>query len=404
MNPVVGKMSSLVDEVRLYITAQEAANALDISVETLYSYVGRKQIRSQRPAGSKTRLYWREDIERLKRSSAPAPPAEVLAPTTSISLITEEGQYYRGHSAIALAETATLEEVCGILWQADPKDAFGDVTFRKPDLYDRLLKDTAGATILERVSMLLPLLERANPRAYDFSPSGFCRTSAEVMRWYAAMITGSDAPSAAPLHETVVMGLGAPPVYLDLVRAYLVIAADHELEATTYAVRAVANTWVSPYQITLAALASARGRHTNFGPHSALSRMMDEILEGPSTSEPILRRLHDGEPLRAFRSPLYPKGDPRARFMLQRLTDALPGDAELARLFEAIEVAHDAMGGLPDLALPLSFIARRIGLMGQEGLLFRLSRMAGWLAHAMEQNSTQELIRPRAVYIGPLPS
>jgi citrate synthase len=394
----------LIDEVRLYITAQEAAETLNISVETLYSYVSRKQIRSQRPPGSKIRLYWREDIERLKRSSAPAPPDEVLAPTSSITLITDQGHYYRGQSAIALAETATFEEVCGILWQADPKVAFGEVAFRKPALYDRILKDMAGATILERVSALLPMLERANPRAYDFSPSGFSRTGAEIMRWFAAMMAGSDEPSDAPLHEVVVKGLGAPPVYLDIVRAYLVVAADHELEATTYAVRAVANTLVSPYQITLAGLASARGRQTNFGPHSALSRMMDEILEGPSASEPNLRRLHDGEPLREFRSRPYPKGDPRAQFMLQRLAAALPGDVQLARLFEAIDVARDAMDGYPDLVLPLSFIGRRIGLVGQQGLLFRLARMAGWFAHAMEQNSTQDFIRPRAVYVGPLPN
>jgi citrate synthase len=50
----------------LYLSAEQAARALEVTVATLYAYVSRKQIRSERIAGSRARRYWRADIERLR--------------------------------------------------------------------------------------------------------------------------------------------------------------------------------------------------------------------------------------------------------------------------------------------------------------------------------------------------
>jgi citrate synthase len=53
--------------------------------------------------------------------------------------------------------------------------------------------------------------------------------------------------------------------------------------------------------------------------------------------------------------------------------------------------------------LPATFIGHKLGLKSQAGAVALLGRMAGWIAHAMEQYHTQELVRPRATYTGPLP-
>jgi citrate synthase len=385
----------------LYLTAQEAAKELGVSVATLYAYVGRKQIRSQRVQGSKSRLYWREDIERLKRASS-EPPADVLVPRTSITLITPEGPFYRGHSAIKLAETETLESVCQLLWGDASADVFSTFTFKKPDLYDRVLEGLANASILETACALLPILERANPRAHDLSPVGYCRSGAEIMRWFAGIISGGE-PSGRPMHEAVAQSLNAPPGYDDIIRRLFVLSADNELDPSTYAVRAVANTGVTAYQLTLVGLACASGRRLPFGRANAISQMMNEIMAASDPAEPIQRRLREGETVYGFASRLYPAGDPRARALLRWIREMNPDDPDLLKLNAAIGLAHEAMGVEPDFVIPLTFVAYKLGVPARGGILLRLARMGGWVAHAIEQYHFQELVRPRTVYEGPLP-
>jgi citrate synthase len=61
------------------------------------------------------------------------------------------------------------------------------------------------------------------------------------------------------------------------------------------------------------------------------------------------------------------------------------------------------MDSPPDFVIPLTFVGYRLGLIGREGILMRVARTAGWIAHAMEQYHSQELVRPRTVYLGDLP-
>jgi citrate synthase len=387
----------------VYLTATEAAEELGISVATLYSYVSRKQIRSQRAPRSKARLYWKDDIESLKRARQ-TPADDVLVPSTTITLLTPAGPFYRGQSAITLAQTESLEGVCGILWGEAAQGAFGRLDFRRSELYDRVLENLADATTAEKVSALLPILERANPRAYDLSPAGYCRTGAEMMRWFAGMICDQPTPTDLPLHEVITQGLRSPPGYTDIVRRVLVLAADHELDPSTYAVRAIANTGVSPYQIALVGLAAAGGRRLTFGRPQTLSQMIHEILQSKDPTEPILRRLREGEPVHGFGSKLYPQGDPRAASLLEALRETFPDDPELAKLNDAISVAQDVMQERPDFVIPLSFIGYKLGLIGRESILLRLARMGGWIAHAMEQYHHQEFVRPRTRYLGELPA
>jgi citrate synthase len=385
----------------MYLSAHEAADELGVSVATLYAYVRRKQIRSQRIPGSKNRLYWQEDIERVKGHGTP-PSADLLVPETSITLLVSEGPCYRGRSAIRLADTETFESVCDILWGPSAHGAFAYSTFKATDLYDRLLAELAGAGVLTRAGALLPILERMNPRAHDLSPGGYCRSGAEIIRWFAGLIC--DAPPAGlPIHEALAEGLHAPPGYVDIIRRVLVITADHELDPSTYAVRALANTGVSAYQLIAAGLSCVGGRRLSFGRSNAISQMVAEILTASDPAEPIRRRLQEGEPIYGFGSRVYPKGDPRASALLRWISQVDPHDPEFKRLETAIQVATDATDQLPDLVTPLTFVTHKLGLRERGGSLFRLARMAGWVAHAVEQYHTQDLVRPRTNYVGVLP-
>ncbi|WP_428390918.1 citrate synthase [Lichenicoccus sp.] len=387
----------------MYLTAEEAARSLGVSVATIYAYVSRKKIRSQAIPGSKRRTYWRDDILHLSSEASP-PSRDVLMPTTMITLINQEGPFYRGRSALRLAESATIEDVAGLLWEVDPNEVFSQPPFVMTDTYLRIHQALEGATAMESVMTLLPVLERGNPRAYDLSRSGYVRTSADIMRWLAGMIVGSasPAPAGTPLHIFLAETLHKSR-YADLIRRLLVLAADHEFDPTTYAVRAVANTGVTAYQVTLAGLASSEGRRLTFGRAQSLSRMLDEIATTADPSEPIIRRLREGETLPGFSQSLYEGADPRAACLLASVSEALDGHPTTKRLLTAISVARDATGRSPDFALPVVFLSRQLKLGSAEPLLFRLGRFVGWIAHAMEQYHTCELVRPRALYNGVLP-
>lgn len=386
----------------MYFSAQEAADELGISIATLYSYVSRKGLRSHQTPGSKARLYWREDIERLKRAPQPA-NREVLVPNTSITLLTKEGPYYRGRSALALAETESLESTCEILWGPLAKDAFAERTAKRPRLYDVMLKNIADATTFDKISAVLPVLERANPRAYDLSPAGYYRAGVEIMRSFAALICRTGTLKAGPLHEVIATALNAPERYSDIIRRLFVLYADHDLDPSSYAVRAVANSGVSAYRIVGAGLASAMGRRLTFGRIEAFAHMMQEIMNKPDPADAILRRIREGEPIYGFGSRLYEGADPRAASLLRSLNETQGDDLEVRRLNAAISAAHEATGHDPDFALVAIFIDYKLGLVGSEGGLARLARMAGWMAHAVEQYHGQDLVRPKSEYVGILP-
>ena len=388
-------------EPTVYLDAEEAARSLGVNLQTLYAYVSRKKIRSQAVPGTKRRRYWKDDILSLRGDTA-TPPNDILTATTQITLINEAGPFYRGQSAVVLADSATIEDAAGLLWDFDPADAFAPRAFNPTEAYVRVEQALVGASVTERIMTLLPVLERGNPRAYDLSKAGYVRTAADIMRWMAGMIVGAPPPTGQKLHTFIGEGLGKSEAMADLIRRLLVLAADHELDPTTYAVRAVANTGATAYQIAIAGIASSAGRRLIFGRAQSLSRLLDELAASPDPAEPIMRRLREGDAIPGFTTSLYKSGDPRATALLASITDRLHPDAEMVRLMAGIQVVADATGQSPDFALPVMYLIRKLGLES-DGVLFRLGRLVGWIAHAMEQYHTHKLIRPRALYTGLLP-
>ncbi len=224
------------------------------------------------------------------------------------------------------------------------------------------------------------------------------------MRWFAAIMVGAQEASAQPLHEAVTRRSPKAKALEDVVRRLLVLSADHELDPTTYAVRAAANTGLNPYRLVGVGLTASTGRRLAYGRAEALSRLLEEIDAAVDPKDVLLARLRDGEPLPGFGSSTYAGGDPRATALLAALNESLADDAELKKLNAAISVVHDITGQAPDFALLNLFLGRQLGLARQDGLTLRLGRIAGWIAHAMEQYHGQGLLRPHAVYVGPLPS
>lgn len=387
----------------LYYTAEEAAEALGISVTSLYAYVSRKRIRTRPVPGSKANLYWHEDINRLahrSRGAADPEPGVSLAPTTAITLLTREGPYYRGRSAIVMAETETLEAAAGHLWQVDPETIFTpDAAFDLPDFGPSV----SGLGAIDRMMSLLPVLQAKDPRGHDLSSSGAARSGARILRAFAAVLTGASEVDDAPMHEVIARNAGADPAWCDIVRRLLVLTLDHELTPATYAVRAAANAGITPYQAVGVGLTANIGRRNLAGRTYAVRRLIEEILDAADPTSPVIARSRSGELLPGFHGGAYVGEDVRATALLKALEAAFGDDPDLRRLTKGLDAARQAYGSEPDLVVPSVFIEGKLGLRDTDGALGVVGRLAGWIAHAQEQFESSGLLRFGAEYTGPLP-
>ena len=392
---------------QLYLTAEEAATQLGIAVSSLYAYVGRKGIRSQAVPGTRARLYWRDDIDRISKGPGAhrvVKSDSVLVPETKITLLTDTGPYYRGRSAITLSETATLEETAALLWEQDVADLFPTTTPTTPKGFAEARAALSQLTPAEQATALFPLLETASPRSYDRSALGFARTGAELLRWLAAMMVHADHPTAEPVHVVLSRAFSPEDAYVDIIRRLLVLFADHELSATTYAVRATANTGSTPFQAVAAGLIASKGQRLVEGRAPSIRRFLQEVMSDPDPGHPVLERYRAGEPIPGFSHNLYRGGDMRARALLPVLESHFGAQEEFKRLSRAIHIAQEAAGVEPDLALLAFFVERRLSRRSAFGSIQIVARSVGWIAHAREQIESTPLVRPRAAYTGALPN
>jgi citrate synthase len=195
-----------------FLTAQEAAAELGISLATLYAYASRGMLRSEAvPGEPRARRYPREDVLRLKDKKElrryPEQAAEKAAPKalswgmpvleSALTLIRDGRLYYRGRDAVELARTATVEEVAALLWTGDPGEAgrlFGDapgVSGEPPRSAWHLLE---GLTPIERCQVAIPLAGAADLSAWDLRPAAVAATGARILRLMAAGGPGSRPP------------------------------------------------------------------------------------------------------------------------------------------------------------------------------------------------------------------
>lgn len=398
-----------------YLTAQAAASELGVSLATLYAYVSRGQVRSESVPGSRAKRYLAEDVRALKRGRAPDAQGlaqSVMAPgaplayglpvlDSAITLIANGNLYYRGVLATDLATSATLEEVAGLLWNAteDPFD-------RRADPYPGLPDLPSNLDFAERAMALLPVAQAQDPSAYTATIGALTRTGARIMTLLAAI--AADRPwSPAPVHK-VLADAWAPgqPGAERLIRAALVLMADHELNVSAFTLRCAMSARAPLHAAIAAALAALQGpRHGGF--ISLSEGLLDDVMPDEDVDQAVARlrrRLKRGDAIPGFGHPLYPRGDPRARALLSLMREVQPRHPTLGRALALVRAVDLVAGEKPNLDFAVAAMSRLLGLATGTGVaLFGVARCAGWVAHAIEQVSAPDLIRPRARYVGPPP-
>jgi citrate synthase len=397
-----------------YLTAQEAAAELRISRATLYAYVSRGLIRSE-ALGSETRQrrYRVEDIQRLKQRKAlrhnPAKITEqalnwgVPVLESELTLISDGRLYYRGRDALELALNSSIEGVANLLWNGDIETTSKDVveiTFPTP-IYANIHWE--GLAPINAFQAALIQAESDDPAAFDLRAEIVAQKGLSMLNLLARIACGNTGAPGAGIAERLQSGWASSrPEAARLINAALVLCADHELNVSAFTARCVASAGSSPYAAVIAGLAALQGTK-----HGGVTRRVDALFQEVSRAgqaQAVLSgRLKRGEPIPGFGHPLYPDGDPRARLLLELLRDLVdPLQLDLA---EAIACqAQRLIGELPTIDFALVGLARALEFPQDAAIMtFAIGRTVGWLAHAIEQYRTNELIRPRARYSGPQP-
>lgn len=402
----------MVDSEDQYVSAGEAAELLGVKRETLYAYVSRGLLESvPNPESSRSRLYRRADLQRLQaRADARAGEGPVAAGAlrwgapvleTSICEVTEEGPSYRGRPLRTLvADAVSFERVAELLWSGELLAEVGwelaTVELRERT-DDAELLDVIRHSILDRElqdsSRVIPGAEASHRHARSLLTS----TVASI-----AHARHLDIPLEDSFAAAVAVALGAAD-RAQVIRAIdtaMVVSAEHELNASAFAARVAASTGANVYACVTAALAAFSGpRHG--GTDARIRRLLEDVRRS-GARETILRRLQAGEALPGFGQPLYPDGDPRFDMLwtVARQTD-LP---DSAAVFQLVEAAAELAVPPPTLDLGLAAVVAACQLpRGSAAVLFALGRMAGWVAHALEQAEQGFLLRPRARYVGSAP-
>ena len=378
-----------------WLTAETARARLGCARQTLYAYVSRGLVQARPlPDDPRRSLYDPHGIEALvarrhrgrARQAIAASTIDFGEPvlTSRITCIADGALWYRGQDARRLAATASLEDVAALLWDAPgfpplPASTYGP--------------GPASTPIARCLSHMARL--SAGPGLWARGPEALLIDAAVALR--AVAEAACDAAVDWPVHEALAAAWGVDAAGAGLLRRALVLCADHELNASAFAVRVVASTGAALPNCLMAGLAALSGPL-----HGGMTERVRAMLAEPGMfSDPaaaVAARLARGEVLPGFGHPLYPTGDPRAADLLAAL-DPGPGWRRMLATVAALT------GSQPNIDAALFALEQRLGLPAGSALaVFAIGRTAGWIAHALEQHQAGHLIRPRAVYAGPVPA
>src|SRR4051812_29022252 len=173
---------------RSWMSAADACRILRVTPATLYAYVSRGYVRSEATrSASRQRRYSRDDLERLRRRKDGRRDPDAAAAETlrwglpvlesAITLIADNHLYYRGHDAVALAQSRSVAQVASLIWTGTFDRAFGALRGVPPipAAGDGRLPFTA------RAQAVLAAASVHDPMACDLRPDGVAHTGWRIL-------------------------------------------------------------------------------------------------------------------------------------------------------------------------------------------------------------------------------
>jgi citrate synthase len=335
---------------------------------------------------------------------------------------------YCGYDIHDLARHATFEEVCYLLWhrRLPTRSELGDLQSQLiaarplPEGVLRLLRTLPSSDSMDLLRTLTSALGHYDQDAADNSPPGnyrkAVRLTAQISSLVAAM--GRAQAGGGPVSPDPVLGHAANFLFMLTgerpsglaTRAFdvaLILHADHELNASTFAARVAAATLTDIHSTIVAAIGTLKGP-LHGGANADVMRMLLEIgASAPleKAEEVVRAKLARKEKIPGFGHRVYHTEDPRATHLRQMSRDlgqraGQPVWYDMSQRIEALMKAEKRLDPNVDFYSASTYHALGIPIELFTPI-FAVSRVSGWTAHVLEQYANNRLIRPRADYIGP---
>lgn len=353
----------------------------------------------------------------------------IVATTSSICWIDGDAGVlsYRGIDVHELAAKSTFEETTYLLWfgklptQVELKDFKQKLCHGRAldwRVVDFLKQIPTKAQPMEVLRTAVSLMGIADPEDSDSSHDANVRKSFRLTSQIAMVVAIFDRlrrrkpiveadQSLSHAANFLWMLTGEKPIE-EAVRAFdvaLILHADHELNASTFAARVIAATLSDVHSAITGAIGALKGP-LHGGANEAVAKLLTEIeAKGADPVEHVRGMLARKEKISGFGHRVYKTEDPRATH-LRRMSEDLGRAAGNTKWFEMSQKIEELVRGEKKLNANVDFYsASTYTTLGiQPDLftpIFAVSRIAGWAAHVIEQHDNNRLIRPRAEYTGP---
>jgi citrate synthase len=351
----------------------------------------------------------------------------IVATTSSISSIIDGILTYRGIDIDELAEKATFEEVAYLLWfgklpnQAELTKLHADLSANAAipnaviDQMKLYPKDTNSMAALRTAVSSLALYDNdANDMSKEANVLKAIKLQAQIPTIIAAFariregkeaISPKTGVSIAENFLYMLTGENPDKIAIEALDKALVLHADHELNASTFAARVTVATLSDIYSGVTSAIGALKGP-LHGGANEAVMAMLEDIGSLENVEAYVNKKLENKEKLMGFGHRVYKNGDPRAKH-LEKMSRALGEITGNMRWYDMSIKIEAMVTGQKGLKPNVDFYSASCytSLQIPRDLftpIFAISRASGWTAHILEQFDNNRLIRPRAEYIGPV--
>jgi citrate synthase len=355
---------------------------------------------------------------------------DVVAATSAICYLDGDRGVlaYFGYDIHELARSTSFEEVCYLLWhgrlpnRAELGDLQSQLAAARPpsEAILRLMKQLPPSGGMDMLRTLTSALGQYDPETGDNSQPANYRKAVRLTAQLASLVAtyGRLQAGGGPIQPDPALGHAANFLYMltgnrpnalstHAFDVALVLHADHELNASTFAARVAAATLTDLYSAVVAAIGTLKGP-LHGGANADVMRMLIEI--GPDApperiDEAIRGKLAKKIKIPGFGHRVYTTEDPRATH-LRRMSKELGERTGNTRWFEMSQRIEQVVKAEKKLNPNVDFYSAStyytLGIpIDLFTPIFAVSRVAGWTAHCLEQYANNRLIRPRTDYIGP---
>jgi 2-methylcitrate synthase len=354
--------------------------------------------------------------------------AGVVAGESAIATVGQEGKglNYRGYSIDDLAASSAFEEVAYLLHYGQLPTRAELATYVKklvslrhiPAALKKVLKIIPAHThpmdvLRTGCSMLGTLEPELNfSQQYDIADRLLAVFPGIMFYWYAYHHLGkeisgeSDEQTVGGHILALLHGHAASKPYRDMMNVSLILYAEHEFNASTFAARVTAATLSDFYSTITTAIGTLRGP-LHGGANEAAMELIARFKNPDEAEQQVMIMLANKAKIMGFGHRVYTENDPRSD-VIQQWSKKLakePADVLLYKISERIEaVMRREKKIFPNLdfysASAYHFAGIPTSLFTP---LFVMSRITGWSAHVFEQRADNRLIRPSSIYTGPDP-